>query len=115
MKMLVYTVFDSAVGAYLQPFFSRSNGEAVRSFQDACNDPKTQFHTHSMDYTLFLLGSYDDAGGVFDTNPPERIASAVELIINDPAHNPVTPAAWNVDPKMNIADLQYAPERKTRR
>lgn len=94
MKLLVFTVYDSAVGAHLQPFFSRSMGEAIRSFQDACNDPKTQFNSHAMDYTLFLLGSFDDAGGVFDSSPPERVASALELILkpNDPEAS--TPAAW---------------------
>ncbi|QCQ84942.1 nonstructural protein [Blackfly microvirus SF02] len=104
MKMLIFTVFDSAVGAHLQPFFSRSMGEAIRSFQDAVNDPKTQFNAHSMDYTLFLHGSFDDNGGMFDTAAPERVSSAVELMIKSDQHMPSsdTPAPWNADPKMKI-------------
>ncbi|QCQ84719.1 nonstructural protein [Blackfly microvirus SF02] len=100
MKLMVFTVYDSAVGAHLQPFFSRSMGEAIRSFQDACNDPQTNFNKHSMDYTLFLLGTFDDAGGVFDTSPPERVSSALELIIKP--DSPRTPAPWDADPKIKI-------------
>ncbi|QCQ84579.1 nonstructural protein [Blackfly microvirus SF02] len=100
MKMLIFTVFDSAVGAYLQPFFSRSHGEAIRSFQDACNDAKSQFNQHAMDYTLFHLGSFDDGGGVFDCNPPSRVASAIELIIK--SDDIVTPAPWELDSKVRI-------------
>lgn len=100
MKMHIFSVYDSAVGAYLQPFFSRSMGEAIRSFQDAVNDPKTQFNSHTMDYTLFLLGSFDDGGGVFDSHPPERVRSAVELL--ETTSDPVTPAPWDAPSKIKI-------------
>lgn len=115
MKLLVFTVYDSAVGAHLQPFFSRSMGEAIRSFQDAVNDPQTNFNKHSMDYTLFLLGSFDDAGGVFDTSPPERVSSAMELLFksDDPEAN--TPAAWKAPNQVKITSQeQYKSLREHR-
>ncbi|UDN67820.1 nonstructural protein [robinz microvirus RP_136] len=102
MKMLIFSVYDSAVGAHLQPFFSRSMGEAIRSFQDACNDPKTQFNSHASDYTLFLLGSFDDGGGVFDTYSPERVSSALELIID--IRDSDTPAAWRAHKSIKIGE-----------
>lgn len=109
MRMLIFSVFDSAVGAHLQPFFSRSMGEAIRSFQDACNQSDSQFNRHASDYTLFLHGSFDDAGGVFDTSPPERVSSALELIFHDPTGKAVsgtdgadTPAAWGVNRSIKI-------------
>jgi len=81
MKLKIFSVFDAPVGAYLQPFFCRSNGEAIRSFQDACNDGKTQFAQHPNDYTLFYLGEWDDTGGVLDTSTPARVGSAAEMIV----------------------------------
>lgn len=78
MKMYVFSVFDKAVGAFLQPFFVRSRGEALRSFTDAVNDPKSQFHNHLLDYTLVCHGEFDDGSGLFSSGEPERIVSAVE-------------------------------------
>lgn len=81
MKLSVFTVYDAAVGAFMTPFFTRSRGEAIRSFTEAVNDPKTGFHKNASDYTLFMLGTFDDAGGQFDTAPPERVIAALELVV----------------------------------
>lgn len=83
MIMQVFTVFDKAVGAHLQPFFCRSKGEALRSFTEAVNDPKNNFNRHSADYTLVYLGTYDDNSGLFATQDPVRIISAQELVVED--------------------------------
>lgn len=80
MILNVYSVHDSAVGAYMQPFYARSNGEAIRSFQDACNGSNAQFARNSSDYTLFLLGKFDDSGATFECGPPQRLVNALELI-----------------------------------
>ena len=79
MILKVFSVFDSAVGAYMQPFFMRSTGEAIRSFQDACSGDGKPFSRNSSDYTLFLLGEYDDAGAEFHCGPPQRIVNALEM------------------------------------
>lgn len=63
--MKVYTVYDSKAEMYLQPFFMRAKGEALRAFSDMCNDEKTQFGAHPEDYTLFEIGTYDDSKGKF--------------------------------------------------
>lgn len=83
MILHVYTVYDSAVQAYLQPFFCRSRGEALRSFGDACNDKSKPFFQHGLDYTLVYLGEFDDAGGTFSCAPPVRIISAHECVEPD--------------------------------
>lgn len=82
MRLTVCSVYDAQVRAYLQPFFSRSRGEAVRSFVAACNEPEGQFKKHSSDYTLFWLGDYEDTEGVFySAQPvPERILGAAEAV-----------------------------------
>ena len=62
MKMKVCSVFDSKAEAYLQPFYSRSRGEALRAFEDAVNR-EGSFKAHVADYTLFEIGEFDDSSG----------------------------------------------------
>jgi len=59
----VFAVHDSKVGAYMQPFFQRSVGEAVRSWETVCNDGKSAMSTFPADFTLFEIGEYDDQSG----------------------------------------------------
>lgn len=66
MLQKMYAIYDQAVGAYLNPFFMRSRGEAVRSFGQAVSDPKSAFHSHPADYTLFEIGQYDDVTGIVE-------------------------------------------------
>lgn len=63
MLLKMFCVFDSKIGAYMQPFFLRSKGEALRSFTEAVNDPKTSFFKHPGDYTLFEIGEYSEETG----------------------------------------------------
>lgn len=64
MKLHMFTVFDVKAKAYLPPFFLPQVGQAVRSFGDAIDDPAHAFAKHPEDYTLFLVGTFDDASGV---------------------------------------------------
>lgn len=82
MIIKLFSVRDSAVGAYLQPFFSPSSPAALRSLKDAVNDPKHDFHKHAADYALFELGEFDDATGMLAYSPegPLRICWAVDLL-----------------------------------
>lgn len=79
MIMYGFSVFDGAVGAYLPMFFARSKGEAVRSFTSAVQDSAHQFGKHKGDYALYLIGSFDDGSGIFDSDAPQRVISAVEV------------------------------------
>lgn len=80
MILQVFTVYDKAVCAFLQPFYCRATGEAIRSFTEACNDPKNNFGRHASDYYLVKLGEFDDASGLFACGEPVRIVSAVECV-----------------------------------
>lgn len=64
-KMKVYVVFDAKVEAYLQPFFARALGEAMRMWEATVNDGKSMMSTHPSDFTLFETGEYDEATGRF--------------------------------------------------
>lgn len=77
----MFAVYDHAVGAYLQPFFMRSSGEAIRAFTDTVNDPSTLFNRHPKDYTLFRIGWFDvEHGGLLAPSSPEPVLKAIEVI-----------------------------------
>lgn len=81
MILKIYTVYDAAVQAFLQPFFARSHGEAIRNFTDAINDPKTTLHAHPADYTLWYSGLFDDGNAtITPESPPGQIMAGVEVI-----------------------------------
>lgn len=80
MILGVYSVLDEAVNAFLQPFYARSDGEAIRSFSDACVDVKHQFAMHPSDYTLFRIGSFNDANGELATSHA-RLGSALQFVV----------------------------------
>lgn len=60
----VYSVYDSGVKMYMQPFYSVSKGNALRSFITASNDPNMPFFATPSDYTLFQVGEWDDVAGI---------------------------------------------------
>lgn len=79
MIQKIFSVYDRAANAYLQPFFMPARGLAIRAFTDLVNDEKNQFSKHPADYQLFELGSYDDNLGKLDCkDAPELIGSALD-------------------------------------
>ncbi|QCQ84714.1 nonstructural protein [Blackfly microvirus SF02] len=78
-KVQIYSVFDGAVSAYIQPFYARTKGEAIRMFSQAVNDPQSQLAKHYLDYTMFYLGEFDDGSGLFlPVTVPQRVLAATE-------------------------------------
>jgi len=63
--MKMFTVYDSKAEAYMQPFFAKSTGEALRSFSDTCQDKNHIFSKHPEDFTLFELGTWDEQNSEF--------------------------------------------------
>lgn len=66
MKMYIYSIYDSKAEAYLRPFFSPSKGLALRSVLAALEDPNHDLAKYPGDFTLFELGVWDDATGLFE-------------------------------------------------
>lgn len=65
MKYKVYTIFDMKVGAYMQPFFMRQNGEAIRAFTDLANDKSKTIGANPEDFSLYYIAEFDDESGLF--------------------------------------------------
>lgn len=79
MQLQIFTVYDCKAEAYLPPFYLNTRGQAIRAFTDSVNDPNHQFAKHPEDYTLFFLGSYEDANASFHILPAsEALGKAIE-------------------------------------
>lgn len=70
-----YSIYDCKSEVWSKPFFCKMAGEAIRSFSDACNDEQSPFYNHAGDYTLFEIGSYDDATALLDSNLPTNLGT----------------------------------------
>ena len=66
MLLKVFGIYDSKAEAYLQPFFMKSKGEAIRALTALVNDKDHNFGKYSEDFTLFELGSWNDANATFE-------------------------------------------------
>ena len=80
MKLNFYSVFDTAVGAYMRPFVMQSDGQAVRSFTDEATNAETPIAQHPEDYALFRVGMFDDATGELTAETPTCLARAHEVV-----------------------------------
>lgn len=80
--MKIFTVFDAKAEAYLQPFYARTNGEAIRSFAEACSNPEHNFCKYGADFTLFDIGEFDENTGVITPCVPHALGNGLDLKIN---------------------------------
>lgn len=78
MKLNIYAIYDVKISAYSQPYYSHTNGSALRAFADHVNDPQSQPNKHPEDYQLFHLGTFDDQDGTITGNTPQHIGNATE-------------------------------------
>lgn len=63
MLLNMFTIYDSKTETYSPPFFMRTTGEAVRTFQDLSVDKDTSIGRYPADFTLFEVGTFDDKTG----------------------------------------------------
>lgn len=66
-KLAVVAVRDSALDAFLRPFFVPALGMATRSFADEVNRREGDMAKHPDDYELYQLGWFDESSGVFQS------------------------------------------------
>jgi len=101
MKQNIYSIFDTASGLYSRPFFTQSDGEAIRSFHDIATDAEHPVGRHPADYTLFRLGIFDDNTGKLIDEDNSSLCNALERVAS----------AQNVKKdELDLFDKQLTPE-----
>lgn len=64
MRKKFFTIFDSKVNCYLEPFTARSAAEAIRMWADTINGGKSLMAAHPGDFTLFEIAEYNEETGI---------------------------------------------------
>lgn len=80
MRHKIFSIWDDKAKAFLPPFYFPETGMAVRAFRDGVRMPDHAFCRNPEDYTLFLLGEFEDSSGVLTPlHAIERVIGALEL------------------------------------
>lgn len=85
MILHMYSILDLKGVAFATPFFMHTDGIAIRSFQDALGDPKSELARHPEDYVLYRLGDFNDQRGVvtpLEGGPLALISGVGEVLSN---------------------------------
>lgn len=81
IKLGIYSIKDTKADVFLPPFFMRTNGEALRAFDDCVQKSGTPLSDHPEDFHLFKLGDFDqDSGTLIPSVCPESLASAMDFV-----------------------------------
>ena len=60
MKHKIFSIHDAAAKSYIAPFFLPEEGQAIRGFKSAVNNPDHAFGQWPNDYSLMQIGEFDD-------------------------------------------------------
>jgi len=78
VKLNVYSIFDSAAGAYVTPFFMHSDGLAIRVFQSNINGKdQSQMSMYPDQFTLYKIGVFDDTEGSINRIDPLSLGNGI--------------------------------------
>ena len=56
----MFTIYDEKAEAYFPPFYTDTEGLAIRMIMETMNDPNSNLSKYPADFTLFYLGEFDD-------------------------------------------------------
>jgi len=80
MNKHLFTVYDSAAGAYLDPFVAPSIEFALREFRSIINKEGHQFNKFPEDYTLFHIGEFNPMNALLEGIGPTSLGVAITFV-----------------------------------
>lgn len=75
----VYSLFDTKVGTFGNPFCAQSDGAAIRTVVDAASDPSTLLYKHPADFILYGIGHYDEDSGHIEAHTLGNLGTVAAL------------------------------------
>jgi len=72
MLLQAYSIYDLKSLQYHAPFFTHTDGAAIRMVADLANDLNTTVGRHPQDYVLYNVGTYSDENGTLEPTRPLR-------------------------------------------
>lgn len=83
MKILVFSIHDSAAECFKPPWCAPSKGIALRTFSDLANTEGNDISRYPRDFTLFELGTFDDQKATMELHrTPKSLGLALEYLTN---------------------------------
>lgn len=80
MKLVAVAIRDSAVDAFMRPFFVPTTAFAVRSLSQELKNAESPMAVSPQDYALFELGSFDEETGRFENlDSPKQVIRVQDL------------------------------------
>lgn len=81
----IYAVYGETELAYMQPFFVKTKGLAIRAFSDLANDSKTLVGQYPTEFKLFRLAGFCEVTGeIRPLDHPELLGSAADFLRAEP-------------------------------
>ena len=75
----LYSILDVNVG-YGMPVAQDNDAVAMRNFENACCDKSSIFATHSADFSLWCIGTFDTTSGIVESCPERKICNAFDFV-----------------------------------
>ncbi|AYP28836.1 MAG: nonstructural protein [Microviridae sp.] len=72
MKYKIFSIYDTKAGAWLDPFVSVNEAVAARHFENGTNQEGTNLYKNPEDFTLYLIGEWDDETGIAVSNETKK-------------------------------------------
>lgn len=80
MIQKIFSIRDTKADAFMQPFFAPTKGVAMRQFGAAVNKEGHDLNLYTDDYSLFLIGEFNDStGSIEPAAAPEIVCAAHDL------------------------------------
>ncbi|AXH73764.1 MAG: nonstructural protein [Microviridae sp.] len=80
MQSSLYAVHDAKAVAFCTPFVSDNDSTALRAFRFAANDLSTDIGRYPSDFTLYVIGTFDNQSGQVFSIEPAALALAATLV-----------------------------------
>lgn len=81
---VVCCVRDSAMDAFMNPWYAPSKGVAIRSFSGEVQNVESPIAQHPSDYELYALGEWNNSTGFLDQYAsPVLLARAKDLVVKE--------------------------------
>ena len=111
MQQFMFVIYDSKANAYMTPWFLTTEHLAVRAFSDLANDPESNVSRHADDYTLFTIGTFNDATAKINWTEPKTLGNAIQYKKPEPPD--VTEHTINEYERKIIDAFHNYPEHQT--
>lgn len=80
MRLVAVAIRDSAVDAFMRPFFVPTTAFAVRSLSEEMKNPESPMAKNPGDFVLYELGTFDEELGRFENlEAPKQVVRCQDL------------------------------------